>query len=90
LLLAEASHRPPAGTPDYVPLQHIATYSFDKDNRLTFTMENGTVWRQLKEDSISARWRSAPQTYIAGVVPALFGYMMRVSDGHSYRGEKLR
>jgi hypothetical protein len=83
LLLAEASRRRPAGTPDYVPLQHMSGYSFDNDNRFTITMENGTVWRQLKEDSISARWRSAPQTYIASVVPALFGYMMRVSDGHS-------
>ena len=90
MALAEASHRPPAGTPDYVLLPHMADYSFDKDNRFTVTIENGTVWRQLEEDSVSARWRSAPQTYIAGVVPALFGYMMRVSDGHSYRVKKVR
>jgi hypothetical protein len=63
LLLAEAIARAPAGTPDYVPLQHMADYSFDKDNRFTVTMENGTVWRQIKEDSTSARWRSAPQSY---------------------------
>jgi hypothetical protein len=68
----------------------MADDSFDKGNRFIVTMENGTVWRQLKEDSISAWWRSAPQTYIASVVPALFRYMMRVSDGHSYRVKKVR
>ncbi|HET7084872.1 MAG TPA: hypothetical protein VFI23_08885 [Rhizomicrobium sp.] len=82
--------RPAAGTDDYVPRQHLADYSFDTNNRFTVTMENGTVWQQLKEDSIAAKWRAPPQNYSATIVPALFGYMMRVSDGHSYRVKRVR
>ena len=77
------SPRPQDGTPDYVPLHHMTDDSFDKDNRFTVTMENGSMWRQMQENSVKARWCTAPATYTASIVPAAFGHMMRVSDGHS-------
>ncbi|HEX4636608.1 MAG TPA: hypothetical protein VH189_10530 [Rhizomicrobium sp.] len=89
---AVATARPaaPAGNEDYVPRQHVADYRFDKDNRFTVTMEDGSKWRQIQDDNLNAHWRAAPASYTASVSPSLLGYMMRVSDGHSYRVRRVQ
>ena len=87
--VAPAKPSSPAGKEDYVPRQHMADYSFDKQNRFIVTMEDGTKWRQIQEDSVTAHWRAAPASYSASIVPGWFGVMMRVSDGHSYRVRRM-
>jgi hypothetical protein len=89
---AVATARPaaPPGSEDYVPRQHMADYRFDKDNRFTVTMEDGSKWRQIQDDNLNASWRAAPASYTASVSPSLLGYMMRVSDGHSYRVRRVQ
>ena len=92
---------PQAGTPvtakaataeheDFAPRQPMADYSFDAHDRFTVRLEDGSVWRQIQEDSVTARWRAAPASYSASVGAALVGFMMRVSDGHSYRVRRVR
>ena len=68
----------------------MADYSFDAHDRFTVRLEDGSVWRQIQEDSVTARWRAAPANYTASVGAALVGLMMRVSDGHSYRVRRVR
>ena len=80
---------PPAGKEDYVPRQHMADYTFDKQNRFIVTMEDGSKWKQIQEDAVTAHWRAAPASYSASIVPGWFGMMMRVSDGHSYRVRRV-
>jgi hypothetical protein len=80
----------PADGEDFAPRQPMADYSFDAHNRFTVRLEDGSVWRQIQEDSVTARWRAAPASYTASVGAALVGLMMRVSDGHSYRVRRVR
>jgi hypothetical protein len=69
----------------------MTAYSFDGEGRFTVTLANGSVWKQIKEDSIKARWNAPAATYTASVVPGMFGsHLMRVSDKHSYRVSQLR
>lgn len=60
---------PPAGKEDYVPRQHLADYTFDKQNRFIVTMEDGSKWKQIQEDAVTAHWRAAPASYSASIVP---------------------
>ena len=90
-----AAVTPPPRTPgddeDYVPRQSMTAYSFDGEGRFTVTLANGSVWKQIKDDSIKARWNAPAQSYTASVVPGMFGaHFMRVSDKHSYRVSQLR
>ena len=85
-----ATAAPPASHDDYVPRQPMADYSFDAQGRFTVRLEDGSVWRQIQEDGVTAKWRAAPASYSASVGPALVGLMMRVSDGHSYRVRRVR
>lgn len=81
----------PSGDEDYSPRQSMTAYSFDGEGRFTVTLANGSVWKQIKDDSIKARWRAPAQSYTASVVPAMLGaHFMRVSDGHSYRVSAVR
>ena len=83
-------HSPPSDG-SYTPAQPMASYSFDSDGRFTVTLANGEVWKQIKEDSIFARWKAAAESYRASVVSGIFGsHMMHVSDGQSYRVARLR
>jgi hypothetical protein len=76
---------------DYVPRQPMTAYSFDGEGRFTVTLANGSVWKQIKDDSIKARWNAPAQTYIASVVPGMMGaHFLRVSDKHSYRVSQIR
>jgi hypothetical protein len=87
--VATAKTSPPAGQEDYVPRQHLADYRFDKQNRFIVTMEDGSKWKQIQEDAVTAHWRAAPASYSASIVPGWFGFTMRVSDGHSYRVRRM-
>lgn len=66
--------------------QPMASYSFDRQGHFTVTLADGSVWRQNKDDNITARWTAPAASLRASVVPAMFGsHLMRVSDGRSYR-----
>ena len=89
-LVPQAATATPADHEDFAPRQPMADYSFDAHDRFTVRLEDGSVWRQIQEDSVTARWRAAPASYTASVGAALVGFMMRVSDGHSYRVRRVR
>jgi hypothetical protein len=89
--VAARSPQTPSEDEDYAPRQPMTAYSFDGEGWFTVTLANGSVWRQVKEDSIKARWKAPAQSYIASVVPGMFGsHLMRVSDKHSYRVSPVR
>jgi len=78
------------GNDDYVPRQRVAAYSFDKDALFTITLADGQIWKQVAQDSLYARWRAPAATYVASVVPGMFGsHLLRMSDGHSYRVSRV-
>jgi hypothetical protein len=47
----------------------MASYRFDGAGLFTVTLANGEVWRQTAGDSILARWRNRPETYVVTILP---------------------
>jgi len=82
---------PPEAYEDYRPRQKLASYSFDADHLFTVTLEDGSVWRQSKEDFVKARWNAPAGSYYASVTRGSFGsHLLKVSDKHSYRVKRVR
>ena len=82
---------PPEAYEDYRPRQPMASYSFDAEHLFTVTLEDGSVWRQTKEDLVKARWNAPATSYYAAVAPGTFGsHLLRVSDKHAYRVKRVR
>jgi hypothetical protein len=63
----------------------LSTNNRDRQNTVTIIVAYGGNRLGFSRHA-EARWRAAPQTFTAAIVPTMFGSsMLRVSDGLSYR-----
>jgi len=82
---------PPEAYEDYRSRQRMASYSFDGDHFFTVTLQDGSVWRQTRDDFVKARWNAPADSYTAAVTRgSVGGHVLQVSDKHNYHVIRVR
>jgi hypothetical protein len=61
------------GGKDVIVRERMANYRFDRFGIFTVTLANNQIWRQLRGDTITARWHGPASRYVVIISHGSFG-----------------